>query len=109
MSFDEGLAERIRSELANEAGVVEKKMFGGICFLVSGNMCCGVVGDTLVARVGPDQYVECLKLPHAREMDFTGKPMKSMVYVDPEGFAEDDDLSAWLNRCIRFIDTLPRK
>ena len=62
-----------------------------------------------MARVGPDQYEECLKLPHAREMDFTGKPLKGMIYVDPEGIAEDEDLKAWLDRCVGFMKTLPPK
>lgn len=109
MTYDEGLAERIRGLLADEVGVTEKKMFGGLCLLVSGNMCCGILDDILMARVGADQYGECLKLPHAREMDFTGRPMKGMVNVDPEGTAEDEDLGAWIDRCMAFRETLPPK
>ncbi|VGO14929.1 hypothetical protein PDESU_03499 [Pontiella desulfatans] len=109
MAYDEGLAERIREILADVPDVTEKKMFGGLCLLVSGNMCCGIIDDILMARVGPEQYEECLKLPHAREMDFTGRPMKGMVNVDPEGIAEDEDLSAWIDRCMVFMKTLPRK
>ena len=109
MAYDEGLAERIREVLADEVGLTEKKMFGGLCMMVRGNMCCGIVDDILIARVGPDQYLHCLELPHVREMDFTGKPLKGMIYVDPEGIAEDEDLKAWVVRCLSFINTLPPK
>ena len=109
MSYDEGLAERIWEELAEKPDVVEKKMFGGLCFMVSGHMCCGILGETLMARVGPDQYEACLQLPHAHEMDFTGKPMKGLLYVDPDGIAEDDELAGWINRCLLFVESLPRK
>ena len=109
MAYDEGLAERIRDVLAEESGVTEKKMFGGLCLLVRGNMCCGIVDDTLMARVGPDQYEACLKHPHTREMDFTGRPLKGMIYIDPEGVAEDDDLKSWIGHCLTFVSTLPPK
>ena len=77
--------------------------------MVSDNMCCGIVDDTLMARVGPDQYERCLKLPRAREMDFTGKPLKGMVFVDPEGIAEDADLKDWIGYCLKFTKSLPDK
>lgn len=109
MAFDEGLAERIREALADVSPVNERQMFGGLCFMVSGNMCCGILGDTLMARVGPGQYAECLALSHVRVMDFTGKPMKGMLYVDPEGIAEDEDFQAWIGRCIDFVKGLPPK
>lgn len=109
MAYDEGLAERVRKLLTVDPDVTEKRMFGGLCFMVSGNMCCGILSDTLMARVGPDQYAECLQLPHAREMDFTGKPLKGMIYVDPEGTAEDEDLTAWIERCRTFVTQLPAK
>jgi TfoX/Sxy family transcriptional regulator of competence genes len=109
LSYDEGLAERIRETLADAPNVTEKKMFGGLCLMISGNMCCGIVDETLMARVGPDQYKDCLKIPHAREMDFTGKPLKGMIYVDPEGIAEDEELNAWVDRCTDFMKTLPPK
>ena len=109
MAYDGGLAERLREVLADVPDVTEKKMFGGLCLLVSGNMCCGIVDETLMARVGPDQYAESLELPHAREMDFTGKPLKGMIYVDPEGIAEDEDLQAWVDRCMICMKTLPPK
>ncbi len=109
MAYDEGLAERIRDVLNDVPDVAEKKMFGGLCFMVSGHMCCGIVGDVLMARVGPEQYGPCLSLPHVREMDFTGTPLKGMVYVDSEGIAEDVDLDKWVSRCLDFVKTLPPK
>ena len=114
MAYDEGLAARVREHLAARddigiGNVEEKKMFGGLCFMVAGHMCCGIVGDTLMLRVGPQQYSECLGLPHAREMDFTGKPMKGMLYVDAEGITEDEELAVWITRSLRFISGLPSK
>ncbi|MFQ5589509.1 MAG: TfoX/Sxy family protein, partial [Nitrospiria bacterium] len=85
MAYDEGLAERLREIFIDRQGLVEKKMFGGIAFMLCGHMCCGIVNETLMARVGPDQYAAALAHPHAREMDFTGRPMKGLVYIDPEG------------------------
>ena len=109
MAYDEGLAERIREVLADVPDVTEKKMFGGLCMMVRGNMCCGIVDETLMARVGPDRYAEDLELPHARKMDFTDKPLKGMIYVDPDGISEDEDLQAWVDRCMMFMKTLPPK
>jgi len=87
----------------------EKKMFGGIVFMVDGNMCIGIVKDRLMLRVGPDQYEELLKENHVLKMDFTGKPMRGFVYLQPEGFAEDDDLQRWINIALSFVRTLPPK
>ena len=91
MAYDEGLAQRLRETYELIPKVVEKKMFGGLAFMVEGHMSCGVVDDTLMARVGPDQYDEALQEPHTRKMDFTGKPLKGFVYVAPEGFESDED------------------
>ena len=109
MAYDEGVTERIREQLADQPSVVEKKMFGGIAFMLCGNMCCGVVGEELMARVGPIAYADALSLPHAREMDFTGKPLTGFVYVAPEGFESDDDLHAWVQRGVTFALSLPAK
>jgi hypothetical protein len=109
MAYDEGVAERIREIFDQRYDVEEKKMFGGIAFMVRGHMCCGVVNDTLMARVGPDRYADALQQPHTREMDFTGKPMKGFIYVDPAGFETDERLSNWVNICENFISTLPSK
>lgn len=109
MAFDEGLAERVRILLQNQNEVQEKKMFGGLCFMVSNHMCCGIVGENLMARVGPQNYETCLSRKFVSEMDFTGRPMKGMVYVTSEGISEDEDLSNWLNLCLEFINSLPPK
>jgi len=109
MAYDEGLAERIREALEDREDVTERKMFGGLAFLVGGNMCAGVVKDELMVRVGPDAYEACLARPHARKMDFTGRPMKGMVYVGCDGFESDRDLRAWIERGVRFAASLPAK
>ncbi len=109
MAYDEKLANRIRGILAGQKGAGEKKMFGGIAFMLNGNMCCGAIDDLLMARVGPNQYEAALKLPHVRPMDFTGKPMKGYVYVEPEGYKEDVYLKIWIDRCAGFVSTLPKK
>ena len=109
MAYDEGVAERIREYFGDRIDVVEKKMFGGIAFMHAGNMCCGVVDDILMARVGPEAYADALGRPHAREMDFTGKPLTGFIYVDPAGFAEDDTLADWIRLCEAFTGSLPPK
>jgi TfoX/Sxy family transcriptional regulator of competence genes len=109
MAFDDGVAQRLREVFAGQRGIIEKKMFGGIAFMHRGNMCCGVVNETLMARVGPDAYADALARPHAREMDFTGKPLTGFVYVDPPGFAEDSQLREWIGLCQSFTASLPAK
>jgi len=109
MAFDEGLAERVRNALGDDPAISERKMFGGLCFMVNRNMCVGIVGDDLTVRVGPDGWTAALSQPHAREMDFTGKSMKGMVYVSPDGVSEDEDLIQWVKRGIEFADSLPSK
>ena len=109
MAYDEGVAERLREVFDGRSDIIEKKMFGGIAFMHSGNMCCGIVDDMLMARVGPDAYEEALKRPHAREMDFTGKSLKGFVYVEPAGFAEDDQIKEWIRLCEAFTGSLPPK
>jgi len=109
VAFDEGLAQRVRECLASRRGVAEKRMFGGLCFLVGGNMAAGIVGEELMVRVGPDAYEGCLALPHAREMDFTGRALRGMVYVATDGIAEDDALMAWLARGCDYAASLPVK
>ena len=109
MAFDEGVAQRVREALDSERDVVEKKMFGGLAFMLSGHMCVGVIGDELMVRVGPEGYEAALALPHARKMDFTGKPLKGFVYVGVDGFDDDADLQEWVDRARRFVSTLPPK
>ena len=109
MAYDEVVAERLREVFAGQTDIVEKKMFGGMAFMHSGNMCCGVVNDVLMARVGPDSYEDALQKPGTREMDFTGRSMKGFVYVDPTAFAEDDELREWVALCQSFTGSLPAK
>ncbi len=109
MAYAESLAERVRAVLAGEPGVSEKRMFGGLTFLLNGNMCCGLTGTDLMVRVGPDAYDEALARPHAREMDFTGKSLKGFVFVAPEGCASDADLRAWVGLGREFAASLPAK
>jgi TfoX/Sxy family transcriptional regulator of competence genes len=106
MAYDEGLAERIRSVAGSCS---ERKMFGGLAFMLDGNMAFGVVGDELMVRVGPDAYTDALARPHAREMDFTGRSMKGMVYVDADGVAEDDALADWVGLGLAYAGSLPAK
>lgn len=109
MAFSEALAERIRQRLARRKNVEEKKMFGGIGFLLNGNMLVGVWKDSLIVRLGPDEGDEALKEPHVRPFDITGRPMKGWVLVEPGGVKEDDQLNDWIQRAVKFVGTLPAK
>jgi len=112
MAFDETLAARVRALLRampEARDLVEKKMFGGLCFMVRGHMCCGVEKANLMMRVGPAQYAGALGRPGAREMDFTGKPLKGFVYVEPAHVAEDVALREWLGLCLDFNGTMAPK
>jgi TfoX/Sxy family transcriptional regulator of competence genes len=109
MSYDEKTAERVRRLLSTRPDVVEKKMFGGLCFMVNGGMCCGLTSAALMVRVGRDGYDEALAQPHSRPMDFTGRPLAGMVYVDPAGYRSDAALARWVTRGVEFVSTLPAK
>jgi len=109
VAFDEGLAHRIREFLDDRPDAVEKRMFGGLCFMVKGHMACGIVGSELMVRVGADAYRAALEAPHAREMDFTGRALTGMVYVGEEGIAEDEDLGRWVRRGVAHAESLPPK
>ena len=109
MPFDEDVAERVRRHLATLDGIEEKRMFGGLAFMLHGNMCVGVNKDELMVRVGPDAYEKALALKHARPMDFTGKPLKGYVFVGPQGFARDSALQSWIARGVAFTATLKPK
>lgn len=109
MAYDEALADRIRHLLGGQKSLGERKMFGGLAFMVNGHMAVGVNADNLMVRVGPDAHTEALKQPHARPMDFTGRPMKGFVFVDPPGYADDASLVAWVDRGVSFVTSLPPK
>ncbi|QGQ21685.1 TfoX/Sxy family protein [Gimesia benthica] len=109
MAYDEALADRIHQLLCRRAGYSQRKMFGGICFLLNGNMCCGVTGTNLMLRLGEKNAAQALQEPFTHEMDFTGKVMKSMIYVKAEGTQEDIDLKEWVNQAVKFVRTLPDK
>jgi len=109
MPYDEGLAHRIEALLNDQSDISEKKMFGGLCYMCRGHMACGIVGSELMVRVGKDAYADALAQEHAREMDFTGKPLTDMVYVSEEGIAEDADLLAWISRGLANARSLPEK
>lgn len=109
MAYDELLAGRVRNLLKRRKEFSERKMFGGICFMIGGNMCCGVTTDELMLRLGEQLAEEALKEPHTREMDFTGKPLKSMIYVEQQGYQSDADLQEWVHRSAEFAASLPVK
>jgi TfoX/Sxy family transcriptional regulator of competence genes len=109
MTYDEGLAQRIREQLGERPALTEKRMFGGVAFLLDGNMTVGVAGDELIARVGPDQSAQALARPEARPMDFTGRPMRGWVTVGGPALADDSVLRHWITTATDFVGTLPPK
>jgi hypothetical protein len=109
MAFSETLAERIRQQVARRKNIEEKKMFGGVGFLLNGNMLVGVWKDSLIVRLGPEEGDAALKEPHVKVFDITGRPMKGWVLVAPEGVADDQKLSGWILRAVKFVGRLPEK
>ena len=109
MAYNEKLAERIRKILQFEKGFDEKKMFGGICYLLHGNMVCGILKNDLIVRVGQKDYADILTLPYTREFDITGRPMKGWVLVSASGIASDKALKGWIEKGISFVKSLPPK
>ncbi len=109
MAYDEGLAQRIREVLGEQPELVEKKMFGGVGFMVRGNMACGVHKDALIVRVGPEGYEEALARPHTRPFDITGRPMKGWGMVTSDGYESDEALEDWVQRGLDFALSLPAK
>ncbi len=109
MTYNSELAARMRSAISTFAQATEKKLFGGVCFLVNGNMACGVHGDGLIVRIGEAAYAETMRKPHVRAFDLTGRPMKGWIFVDPPGYADDDTLKAWVATGIDFAANLPPK
>jgi hypothetical protein len=109
MAYDEDLAQRVREQLADEPGMTEKAMFGGLAFLLDGNMSVGLSGAELMVRVGPDATDDALARPHTRLFDMTGRPMRGWVLVAPEGVGSDGELAAWVHRGVAFARSLPPK
>jgi TfoX/Sxy family transcriptional regulator of competence genes len=109
MPYDELLATRIRAAIGPLPNLEEKKMFGGVCVLMNGNMACGVYKNDLIVRVGTEKYQEALSRPHTKLFDITRKAMKGWVMVEPEGCATEDDLKAWVAQGVAFARSLPGK
>ena len=110
MSYDENLAKRVRAALGPLPDLVEKKMFGGVGFMLQGNMACGVNGDDLIVRVGPEKYAESIARSHTKPFDiFSRKPMEGWIMVEPEGCKNDPDLEGWTRLGIDYARSLPPK
>lgn len=109
MVYNEQLASKTRALLAKRKGFGERKMFGGTAYLLNGNMCCGVLKDDLIVRVGPEKYEEALAMPGARPMDFTGRSIKGFVYVDSKGWSRAANLKKWVEMGVNYASLLPKK
>lgn len=109
MAYNEATAARVRDLTRDHRGISERKMFGGVAFMVDEHMFIGVLGEALMARIGPAAHAQALTQPHVRPMDFTGKPMTGYVFVDPPGFASDAALAAWINASYEHATALPAK
>lgn len=109
MTYSTDLADRIRLLLPEDASVSEREMFGGIGFMIQGNMACGVIGNDLMVRVGPEQHEHALGLPSAKPFDMTGRPMRGWVLVGAVGLQDDDQFREWVDRGVRYASSLPAK
>jgi TfoX/Sxy family transcriptional regulator of competence genes len=109
MAFDEKLADRIRAIVGKDQRVAEKRMFGGVSWMLNANMFVGVAKDELMVRVGPDAHDAALREPHVRIMDFTGRPMRGYVFVGAAALKTDEALAKWIERGTKFVATLPAK
>jgi TfoX/Sxy family transcriptional regulator of competence genes len=109
LNYDPRAAERVRQVLSGRDDVVEKRMVGGLSFLVNGNMCCGVTGTALMVRVGAEGRDQALREPHVRPMRFAGRELSGFICVEPAGFAADDALATWVHRGLDFVSGLPAK
>ena len=109
MAYDESVAQRVRAELDGLPGLVEKKMFGGVGFIVQGNMAVGVHDNDLIVRVGAAQYAETLAKPHVKVFDMTGLPMQGWVLVSSDGIEAEEDLKHWIEQGVTFALSLPPK
>ena len=109
VAYDEELAERVRAALGSVTGVTEIKMFGGLCYTIRGNMAVGITGDDLMVRMEAGSVEAALREPHARPMDFTGKPMKGFLFVGPDGVRTQKMLEKWVGRGVDYASSLPAK
>jgi TfoX/Sxy family transcriptional regulator of competence genes len=109
MAYDEALADRVRQALAAYEGVSERRMFGGLCFMLHGNMAVGVLRDELILRLGEAGGAAALAEAHTRPFDFTGKPMRTTIYLDATGSANRRTMPAWVARAAQFAASLPPK
>lgn len=109
MPYDHELATQIRAQLADQLNLSEREMFGGIGFMLSGNMLCGVLQDSLIVRVGAECYQESLAKPHTRLFHTRGRPLKGWVMVDPPGLKSEQDLKKWLSIALDYTSKLPAK
>ena len=109
MAYSKSLVERIRHVVSRQRGITEKKMFGGVCFLLNGNLLVGVWENSLIARIGKDAYEAALQEDYVKEFDMTGKPMKGWVMVNPDGIDNDFQLTHWVDQATQFVRTLPGK
>ena len=109
MAYSEALADRIRQAFGRRRGLAKKKMFGGVGFLLHGNMCVGVWKTSLIVRLDPTDAQDLLKQPHVRPFDITGRPMKGWLLVEAEGLESDANLTEWIERAVAFVASLPAK
>ena len=109
MAYNQALADEIRARIGDHPGLTERQMFGGIAFMLNGNMAVGVSGDELMVRVGKDAHDEAMTLPGTRLFDMSARPMRGWILVAPEGIASDADLGAWIDRGVAWAETLPPK
>lgn len=109
MAYDEALAERMRDLLTLRGDLTERKMFGGIAWMVAGNMACGLLGDALIVRLEPEEVERALSEDHTRPFDTTGRPMKGFVVVEAEGIADPAALAGWVEAGVGFASSLPPK
>ena len=109
LSYDPAAADRVRQLLSGRTDVAEKKMVGGLSFLVNGNMCCGITGTALMVRVGAESREQALGEPHVRPMLFAGRSLSGFVCVEPAGYAADDALASWVQRALDYVSGLPAK
>ena len=109
MAYNEELAQRVRKLLAPIENIQERRMFGGLAFMLNGNMCCGIERENLVVRTGPKGYDDALARSHARVFDFTGRPMRGFVYVETAGLEEETELGDWIKMAVKFAGSLPPK